>query len=212
MWREKRQAMTRQMLLEAALEVFIQRGRAATMEDIARHAHCSPSLFYNFFHAKQALIETLAMQQLSALFELAIARMRATDASMSRLREGLHLIACFVAERRTLFRFLFQTAPVWREMGDGTAAHTNNTMQEFMALTSDLLEESQRAGLMRTDLPVSELQAFIHLVCLGLIERVATTPGEPHAEKLASFAWDLLYAGIGPPAPAACTSHHTSIT
>jgi len=183
------------MLLEAALAVFIRRGYAATMGEMARHARCSPGLFYAYFPSKQALLESIAMQQLNELFEMTVARMRASAASVSSLREGLRVMAAHVAQRQAAFRLLVQAVPVWRAQGNGAAAHTS-VMQDFVALTSDLLQESQRAGLVRTDVSAAELQAFIHLVCLGLIERVATAPDEPQAEKLAALAWELLCCGI----------------
>ena len=195
-WRDKKRALTRQMLLEAAQEVFLLRGYAATMEEMAHHARCSAGLFYTYFPSKQALLETFAMQQLTALFETAVAQMRAVDASASSLREGLGAMARHVAQRQAAFRFLLQAAPVWREQGNGATVHTPHVMQEFARLTTELLQESQRAGLVRSDVSVSELQSFVNMVCFGLIERVTTATGDPHAEELASLAWDLLCGGI----------------
>lgn len=197
-WRKRKQVLTRQVLMESAQDVFLRCGRqAATIQEMASTALCSPSLFYSYFPGKEALLREIAMKHADELFRTVVTQMRASQESLEGLHAGLRGLVCHVTLQRALFRLLVHEFPVWcdehqRSVGTGPW----HVMKDFAILTSELLQEAQRSRLVRTDFSVSELQEFINLVCIGLIERVATNPGEPDVERLAALVWELLCSGI----------------
>jgi len=61
--RERRKRQTRQGLLDAALELFAEKGLEATrLEDITERADLGKGAFYNYFESKDALIAELVSE------------------------------------------------------------------------------------------------------------------------------------------------------
>ncbi|MCV7066995.1 TetR/AcrR family transcriptional regulator [Mycolicibacterium farcinogenes] len=65
----------RQRVLEAARELFAEKGLEATLNDVARHANVGVGTVYRRFATKEELIEAIfvdGMEQLTALAEIAL--------------------------------------------------------------------------------------------------------------------------------------------
>jgi AcrR family transcriptional regulator len=103
----------RAAILDAALEVFAERGyHASSIDDIARAAGISKALIYEHFASKQELHAHLLEHQAGELFgRLAAAVERVeVESAAGRLEAGLDAFFGFVEERRHAWRVLFREA------------------------------------------------------------------------------------------------------
>src|SRR3954470_25023974 len=73
-------ALNRQRLLDAASELFAERGLHVTLNDIAHHAGVGVGTAYRRFPNKEAVIDALFEQRLDAMAELAHAALQDPDA------------------------------------------------------------------------------------------------------------------------------------
>src|SRR6266850_7758080 len=72
---ERRRDRNRQALIDAAIDLFQQRGiRGAKIEDICERADVAPRTFFNHFETREHLYQEIAQQRaarMAALFEAA---------------------------------------------------------------------------------------------------------------------------------------------
>ena len=61
----------RQRILQAAAEVFAERGLSATMDDIAEHASVGVGTVYRRFPDKELLIDALFEERMARMLEVA---------------------------------------------------------------------------------------------------------------------------------------------
>jgi AcrR family transcriptional regulator len=104
-----RPEVRREQLLDAATQVFAERGyEGARVEQIADAAHVSPGLLYRHFDGKQDLyaeILQLANRELMQHLAQAAAPQRP---SSERVREGLDAFFTFVEDHRHLWQMLMK--------------------------------------------------------------------------------------------------------
>ncbi|MGH2979773.1 MAG: TetR/AcrR family transcriptional regulator [Solirubrobacterales bacterium] len=111
--RTKRQRLKpevrRERLLEAATEVFAERGyEGARVEQIADVAQVSPGLLYRHFEGKQELYEELLLLANKQLLEH-LAQAAAPDlATDQRVLRGLDAFFSFVESHRNLWRLIMK--------------------------------------------------------------------------------------------------------
>ena len=65
-------ARNRERILEAAAEVFAQRGLDATLDDVAHHAGVGVGTVYRRFPGKESLVEALFEKRIASVVDLAV--------------------------------------------------------------------------------------------------------------------------------------------
>ena len=76
----------RQRILEAASEVFTERGLDVSLDEVARHAGVGVGTVYRRFRTKEDLVEALFMDRIE---EVAALAEQAAEAGRSLVRPGL---------------------------------------------------------------------------------------------------------------------------
>jgi AcrR family transcriptional regulator len=96
-WRRRKDARPAE-ILDAALEVFAERGYAATrMDDIAQRAGVTKGTIYLYFESKDAVFRSLVQHSIGTTIEAAAANMERFEGSSSELlRLILRTIGTFV--------------------------------------------------------------------------------------------------------------------
>jgi AcrR family transcriptional regulator len=86
---ERRRVRNREALIDAAIELFQERGtRGTKLEDICELADVAPRTFFNHFETREHLYRAIAQQrgqQLAALIEAQIDQPRPLDESLTQL-------------------------------------------------------------------------------------------------------------------------------
>jgi AcrR family transcriptional regulator len=101
----------REVILDAALEVFARRGfHGSSIDEIAQAAGVSKALIYEHFPSKRELHVSLLERHVQEIFERLAAAAATSDPGEVRLRAGVDAFLEFVETRRAAFRMLFRDA------------------------------------------------------------------------------------------------------
>ena len=101
----------RELILDAALEVFARRGfHGSSIDEIAQAAGVSKALIYEHFPSKRDLHISLLERHVQEIFERLAAAAATSDPGEVRLRAGVDAFLEFVETRRDAFRMLFRDA------------------------------------------------------------------------------------------------------
>jgi AcrR family transcriptional regulator len=146
-------ARNRQRILDAARELFAQRGLSATLNDIAHHAGVGVGTVYRRFPDKSQLIDGLFEQRIGTLVELMDEAVRDCD-PWHGLTRFLERALQLLATDRGLMELLTSTP-------DGLE-RISRVRARLLPLGTELIARARAAGRLRddivpTDLPVIQL-------------------------------------------------------
>ncbi|MGK2936318.1 MAG: TetR/AcrR family transcriptional regulator [Solirubrobacteraceae bacterium] len=172
-------------ILDAAREVFSERGLCATLDDVAAHAGVGVGTVYRRFPDKDALLDELFNQRVDELATVAERHLTAVDA-WDGLRGFLEESVTLQASDRGL-RELLHHPERGRE-------RVQAARERLVPCIADLLDRAQRAGDVRADLEVTD----IGMVTLMLVTAIQST------HDIRSDAWRRWFAltidALRPPA------------
>ena len=158
----------RQRILEAATEVFNERGLDVSLDEIARHAGVGVGTVYRRFRTKEELVEALFMSRLSTVAAIAEQALEAPDpwaglvSFMERMTEtmaddlGLRQILMFATYGRNLVAI----------------AREHNA-----PLVERLVERAQAAGQLRSDLRQTDIIFTVFMLTEATELAQAASPG-----------------------------------
>ena len=148
----------RRRILEAAAEVFAERGLAVTMDDIADHAGVGVGTVYRRFPNKDLLIDALLEDRLAELVAMA-ERAQEEDDPWQALTGFLERGQALQAANRAVKELVLST-----EHGRERVAH----MRERLApLVDALVERAQSSGQLRPD--INETDVPLIQIMLGAV-------------------------------------------
>jgi AcrR family transcriptional regulator len=145
----------RQRVLEAARELFAERGLGVSLDDIARHAGVGVGTVYRRFPDKEQLID--------ALFEDRIAEMLAAASESLEMEDPWRGFVHFLeralemqTQDRALKELLLSTSEAHARIERGR--------QQIQPVVAAVLERAQQAGVVRGDLEVADLLLLQHAI------------------------------------------------
>jgi AcrR family transcriptional regulator len=139
----------RQRILEAAAEVFTERGFEATLDEVARRAGVGVGTVYRRFPGKAALAEALFTDRIDALVELAERAQGEPDA-WAGLTGFLEQAAEMLAGDRGLRQLLMYAAAQGHDRGE----YARDRMRPAVDC---LLKRAQAEGRVRSDLAATDI-------------------------------------------------------
>jgi AcrR family transcriptional regulator len=145
----------RQRILEAASEVFTERGLGVSLDEIARHAGVGVGTVYRRFRTKEELVEALFVERVESIATLAEQAAEAPD-PWSGLVRFMEQMAEILAGNLGL-RQMLMLAGYGRDMA--TYARRRNA-----PLVARLVERAQAAGQIRADLSVTDIPFLVFLL------------------------------------------------
>lgn len=138
----------RQRILEAAAEIFTERGLQATLDDIARRAGVGVGTVYRRFPDKEALADALFTTRLDGLVTLA-GRALANPDEWGSLVSFLEQAAALLAADRGLRQMLMYATYGCDRVGEARA--------RLQPLVTELVTRAQAAGVVRADLSPTDV-------------------------------------------------------
>lgn len=164
--RQRRKEARPQELLDAALELFVERGFAATRsEDVAARAGVSKGTLYLYYPSKEELLKAVVRENLGAL-----------------IREGADIAGAFEGDTQQLLALLMHTW--WERIGDAPASgifkiiltemgnfpafagfYMEEVIEPTRALFARVLQRGVDAGELR---PVKQFEV-VHLLIFPLL-------------------------------------------
>jgi len=190
----------RRRILQAAVKVFARRGYfAARVADVARRAGVADGTIYLYFRNKEDILVSLFDEVMSEHLEGkqrevepgsdAPARLRAVaQRHLGLLGRNRDLAVVFQVELRQSTKFMERFTASW--------------LQDYFALIAEIIEQGQREGTLRADLPVKvATKAFF-----GVLDEMVTSwilsRKQYDLVALAGPVVDLFLRGAGGPRPA----------
>lgn len=137
----------RERVLEAAEEVFADRGPAATLEDVAAAAGVGPATLYRRFANKDALVREVLTRFFRRLIEVAEAA--AQEPPEVGLDEFLCTVGVELASKGGL------SAPIWGELAPGPL------VERLRGLSTELLVRAQAVGAVRADVTPDDVTVAV---------------------------------------------------
>jgi AcrR family transcriptional regulator len=148
-------ARNRALLIEAARQVFAERGLEASLDDIAHRAGLGVGTAYRHFANKYELAQAIFAEAIGEVVELATRCAQAPDA--------WHGIVTFLegtAELQTVDRGLREVL-----MGVHDSEHMDRVHDQFTEPLRTMVGRAKRAGQVRPDLEATDLGVVLIMLC-----------------------------------------------
>ena len=192
---------TRQALIEAALQVFLERGFArATTREIARRAGLSEGTMYRHFSDKYELFHEVF---LSLVLEIGEELKRLPErAGGETVRANLESVFSQIGQMQAQLSSLM--ASIWADpaLGKSFDAYARDSAQEGferpepVTLVAEYIRAEQELGRIRRDVDATEAAAVVVSVPFASgMERALWANFAPQAEPTASGDFPILAAG-----------------
>lgn len=193
----EREART-QALLDAALDVFLERGfEAARLDEVAQRAGVAKGTLYLYFPSKEALFEALIGSVLASPFQAAGEAMLKQDVPSEMMLRGVIAWAkteILGTKRQDIARLIISEAARFPELA---AFYHREVVSRGMATIRTIVERGVKRGEFRSDAAAR----FPQLVAAPLLVAVVWTSLFDKVQKLDTSGLldahaDLLIAGL----------------
>lgn len=154
-------------LAKAAFEVLRARGMQTSMRELAEALGVKRPTLYFYFPDLGAVFETVLDQTYRALAEAVVARTRAVEHPLDRLRAVVDATIAFHQERPQLIGGLFQ---LWA-VGGRSFEQVLDRERRIAAAARDALVADLRAGIARREVRPCEPERIVDLV-LAVVDGV----------------------------------------
>ena len=145
----------RQRILEAASEVFTERGLDVSLDEVARHAGVGVGTVYRRFGTKEDLVEALFMDRIEEVATLAEEAAEAADPWSGLVCFMEQMTALLAGDRGLRQMLMFATYgrdKVWY------------ARQRNAPLVAKLVERAQAAGQLRSDLKQTDIPFIVFVL------------------------------------------------
>jgi AcrR family transcriptional regulator len=170
--REQKKQRQRREIVETALTLFRQRGYDQTrVSDIAARAGISDATFFNYFAAKDLVLDELALAQVELFSETLRYQLGVDDTNVpDRIRETMKVAAAAIAADREFQAVLYTRSNLFRSSGV-----LRERTHEMYGLLSDLFERGQERKEIRADADPMQLAEILiatyHLTTINWLIR-----------------------------------------
>jgi AcrR family transcriptional regulator len=175
----------RRALLDAAVEVFGERGLDATVSEIARRAGVGQGTAFRHFPTKEHLIAAVVAAQLDQLTQRAIELLDEPDALLA-LRELLHTGSGLMIANQG-FKDAAASTPVFEDPA------VEESHRRLLEAGGQLLARAQATGAVREDLTAEDIPI---LCCAVGATDIPRLDGQP---ALWERYFELIFAGLCAP-------------
>jgi AcrR family transcriptional regulator len=185
----------RERLLEAATEVFAERGyRGASIDAIARRSGVSAPVVYDHFASKLDLFTRLLERTRDELLAMWVAELAGADGTDVRMRRAFSAWARYVEQNRFASRMYFQEATGDRQ---ARAAHRAIQAQGRLALAA-ILGAEPAAERLAGSLDAEALEMAAETIRAGLAGLAIWWDEHPHVprERIVETAMNVLWVGF----------------
>ncbi|WP_405791964.1 TetR/AcrR family transcriptional regulator [Streptomyces sp. NBC_01506] len=148
-------ALNRERILDAAREVFSQRGLGVTLDGVAHHAGVGVGTVYRRFPTKEDLIRALFEQDLRMRQELAERALTHPD-PWTGLVDFLTAMTADLAENRGLHEVLM--------LGEHTSAPIETARGGMLPFLEALIRRAQESGDLRPEVTPSDIPVIQHML------------------------------------------------
>lgn len=180
-------ARNRVRLLQAARELFAERGLGVTLDDIARHAGLGVGTAYRNFANRDVLLDDLLVDQMESVAQMAVECLREPDAWQGLCSFLDRALAMQLADRG-LKQSLYQ-----RSRGD---LRVELARQKIAPSVAELVARAQQAGVLSPDIRSTDIPV-VNIMVGAVIDFSRDSDPELYTRYL-QLVLRGLRAGTGP--------------
>lgn len=149
----------RARVVEAAADLFVDRGIDIPMEEIARHAKVGVGTLYRRFPDRDSLVYAVALDGFQALVD-------AGEAALAQEPDPWNALSRFV-RRCAEFRLCTLSATVEERLDLSRGADIARVRNASVAVFERLVRDAQSSGAMRADVTPYDVAAMVSLLSRG---------------------------------------------
>ena len=191
-----RKATVEEALLEAAERVLKRKGyEGTTMREIAREAGCSNGSLYLYFDTKERLFDSLVNSHACRLMQRMLECMQSTENVAEKLRLASRANLEYFNDHRGFFQAFFAAGRGGFDLGLTGAGR--NAYEKFKADELSVINKGQKDGVIRADVPASELSALLQDVSVAAMARWSRSGGSLSLDKQIDTLWRFASGGLG---------------
>jgi AcrR family transcriptional regulator len=192
-------ALTREQLLQAALQIFRERGyNATTLEEIARRAGTTRGAIQWHFGSKADLFNTLVREQ----YQRAALRLKELASGGGSPLQTLRLLLvrwlCYAEEDpdfRTMLELTTLHTEIVPELAEGMQEKTQG-IRDTVARFAELIRQGMAAGEVRTDIDVQAAATMALGIIYGVTTQWLIDPGAFSLKERAEEMVAIFIRGI----------------
>jgi AcrR family transcriptional regulator len=179
--RQREQADTRQRILDAARDLFVEHGYEATsMRSIAERIEYTPTAIYHHFENKEALLSELCGQDFRAL-AAAFQRIGKVEDPVERLERIGDAYVAFAVEHPKHYQLMFMS--VRPGPGDKQGILKGDPGEDAYAFLVEAVREAMDRGRFRAELTdADELAQILWAACHGIVSLHIAKEHDPWVE------------------------------
>lgn len=199
--REKKKALTRQTIIDAAGRLFSMRGFDATsIDEICQTADVVKGTFYYHFKSKEDLVIELRKEMTSQLEEFVLAELAANKAPLAVLRDLVIRDARWTEQNEELAVIfvsqIYMNRAATLKNPDHPPSQLSGSLRRPVAA---VVEAAQKAGQLRADIDPSELSEMIFGFYIHA-KRCWLSVRKPGALEPTVLRWiEMILAGLRAP-------------
>ena len=200
--RERKKLEARRRIFDAAFELFLEKGFAATtVEEIATRADVAKGTVFNYFPRKTSFLAALAEDWTARIEEELGPVGQWTGSTRDKLTRVFRFLADLGARNPDLARLaFFESLRYMHAMVEHRLAE-EEPVQRFQAMTRLLVRTGQDAGEIRTDMRPDDVASLVESAFHRTLAHWLATGGSRAALHRAFEAkLDIVFRGIAQPA------------
>lgn len=202
--RQRRKDARPQEILAAAIELFSERGYAATqMSEIAARAGVAKGTVYLYFKTKQEVFEGIVKANMSPVLENLTAMLKqrhpTAEAQLATVIDTIYTQLVESPSRRAVFRVLISAGPQFPELVDH---YHREVMQFAKSLLTAVMQGGRESGEFRDCPAVADPRVVIGPAILAMVWTIVFDRVDPlDREQFRRAHLDLVLNGLRAQAP-----------
>ena len=189
--RERRKEETRRLILETAMKLFEKKGVfATTVEEITETADIGKGTFFNYFSSKEAILSSLAENQLAVVRRAAENAQKAASVQPI-LMEMCAELSANPGRSHLLLRSLLGTLI----SNPSLVQLLTSVLQEGRKQIATIIERGQDIGEIRRDISAAEIARCLQQVAFGT-NFIWSVSNSPDLTAWQARSMDLFWRGI----------------
>jgi len=192
---DRKKNATRQKIIAAGMELFIREGfDAVTMEQIAEQADIAKGTLYNYFPIKEAILDAFMKNRFQQEDRAWIERLRPLEDTRAQMRLLFRELLAGV-QRQPM---IFEKYILYRMKILASFQQDDSQKSGLYRVIRDILEQGQKRGEIRVDLPVVILEDLFEVAFVEAAKLYYLNPRDFNLETTIEQCIDLFLNGVRP--------------
>jgi len=190
---ERKKAETKKKIIDVAIKLFKLNGvDAVTMEQIAAEVDIAKGTLYNYFPAKEAIIDEFIKRSFQGKNPERMAQLK----NLPNTRTRMVLLFTYLIEGVGEHKELFEKYLVYRMQNMVSFQQDENEKSGFHLIATEIIKLGQEEGEIRNDLPFYTLVDLFEFVFIEIVKQFYMEPENFKSQEITERCVDLFLSGV----------------